>query len=56
MKNAGYKLVQIIANTKCFTPERTQAAIDIYADIVNGHDEVDAVLAQLAAHSAIENA
>ena len=56
-KNEGYKLVQAMAVTKGFDETRTAAAVSLYAAGVKAHGgQVSAVLAQLLAYSAIENA
>lgn len=56
-KNDGFQLVQIIADTKCFTASRKQRAMDFYCDSVKSHGGKigNHVLAQLLAQNAIEN-
>ena len=56
LRNAGYKMIQIAATTKCFSDARSRAAVNAYAAAVNAHDELNAVLVQLIALSVIENA
>lgn len=56
LKNAGYKMIHIAADAKCWSDQRRQKAIEIYIEQVRKHDEVNAVLVQLLALAALENA
>lgn len=56
LKNAGYAIVQKAAIAKGFDEARTLRLIESYVDSINAHDEVNAILVQLLALCAIENA